>query len=130
MSTHHGADREGPGHRTSGDGARLFQLFTLCFTLAVALACTGQPFSFGSGSSGGSKKKKRDSGARAATVVVPGSAATASVSTADAPPTRVAVREPFESVEQPLRAGVDPLSPEGLSPGRDERDPDGGGGDR
>ncbi len=60
------------------DGAKLLQLLTICFTLAVALACTGESLNFKSGSSGGSKKKKNDNNGKSSVVMVvrPGSATT------------------------------------------------------
>ena len=58
MDTNHRTPCGDPVSRRASKGGRLFQLFTLCFTLAVALACTGQPFG-SSGGSGGKKKKDR-----------------------------------------------------------------------
>ena len=71
MKTHHGRGSEEPMRLRSGGGARSFQLFTLCFTLAVAIACTGEGFNFSTGSSGGTKKKNKNGGK--ALVVTPGS---------------------------------------------------------
>jgi hypothetical protein len=100
MHTRHDTDPDEPEPRGPGAGERLFQLLTLCFALAVALACTGEGWEFSTGSSGGTKKKKKKDDDKAALVAAPRVSATAPMERGEPDdPGRFGVPQPPGSAE-------------------------------